>query len=108
NWQGTWSSTTAYAVDNAIAYNGSSYISIQAGTNHEPDTSPLFWTLLSQAGNNGTSEAQGPQGPTGPTGLNRQGTWRSTTTSAVNAAIAYNGSSYISIQAGTNHEPDTS
>ncbi len=39
NWQGTWSSTTAYAVDNAIAYNGSSYICIPEGTTHEPDTS---------------------------------------------------------------------
>ena len=68
NWQGTWSSTRAYVVDDAIAYNGSSYISIQAGTNHEPDTSPLFWTLLSQAGTNGAAGAQGPAGAAGPQG----------------------------------------
>jgi hypothetical protein len=33
NWQGTWNSTTSYAVNDAVAYNGSSYISIQAGSN---------------------------------------------------------------------------
>ena len=39
---------TAYAVNDGVQYNGSSYISIQAGTNHTPDTSPTFWNLLAQ------------------------------------------------------------
>ncbi len=159
NWQGTWSSGTAYAVNDAVAYNGSSYISIQAGSNEEPDTSSSYWTLLSQAGAagatgpqggagaqgptgltgaTGATGPQGPQGttgatgsqgptgltgatgpqgasgpqgatgPTGPAGLNWQGTWSSGTGYAVNDAVAYNGSSYISIQAGSNEEPDTS
>ncbi len=156
NWQGTWSSGTAYAVNDAVAYNGSSYISIQAGGNEEPDTSSSYWTLLSQAGAAGATGPQGgagaqgptgltgatgatgpqgpqgttgatgsqgptgltgatgpqgasgPQGATGPAGLNWQGTWSSGTAYAVNDAVAYNGSSYISIQAGSNEEPDTS
>jgi hypothetical protein len=68
NWQGTWNSSTAYAVNDAVAYNGSSYISIQAGSNQEPDTSAAFWTLLSQAGATGATGPQGPQGATGATG----------------------------------------
>ena len=60
NWQGTWSGATGYAVSDAVAYNGSSYISIQPGTGQEPDTSPTFWSLLAQVG---------ATGATGPTGL---------------------------------------
>ena len=52
-WQGTWSGGTAYAVNDAAAYNGSSYISIQAGTNHQPDISGTFWSVLSQIGATG-------------------------------------------------------
>jgi hypothetical protein len=75
NWQGTWASGTAYAVNDAVAYNGSSYISIQAGANDEPDTSSAFWSLFSQAGTTGATGAagatgpQGPQGATGATGV---------------------------------------
>ena len=129
---GNWSGATAYAVNNAVAYNGSSYIAIQAATNREPDTSGAYWTLLAQVGTTGgtgTTGAAGPTGPTGatgttgptgaqgstgaagaagPAGLNWQGTWSGATAYALNNAVAYNGSSYIAIQAGTNHEPDTS
>jgi len=132
NWQGNWSDASAYAINDAVAYNGSSYIGIQAGTNHEPDISPTFWTVLAQVGSEGATGATGstgsagpmgvtgstgPAGPlgatgntglTGPTGLNWQGTWSSSTAYAVNDAVAYSGSSYIGIQAGTNQEPDIS
>ena len=64
-WRGSWSNTTAYAVNDAVQYNGSSYTSTQAGTGNEPDTSPTFWSVLAQAGATG---ATGPQGPTGATG----------------------------------------
>jgi hypothetical protein len=62
NWRGAWSSATAYAANDAIAYSGSSYIATQAGTNKEPDTQTSYWQLLAQSG------ATGPQGPTGATG----------------------------------------
>jgi len=55
NWRGTWSSSTAYAVNDAVAYNGSSYTSIQAGTNQQPDISASFWSLLAQQGTPGPS-----------------------------------------------------
>lgn len=41
---GTWNSGTAYAVGQIVFYSTSSYVSIQAGTNHQPDISPTFWT----------------------------------------------------------------
>src|SRR5436309_1038537 len=74
-WQGTWSSSTAYAVNDAVQYNSASYISIQAGTNHQPGTSSSFWSLLADKGATGAATgatsapgATGPQGPQGPTG----------------------------------------
>ena len=144
SWQGTWNGSTAYDLNDAVAYNGSSYISIQAGTNHQPDTSSSFWTSLAQKGAAGATGATGSQGPagstgatgatgstgpqgatgstgpqgatgatgatgsTGPAGLNWQGTWNGSTAYAVNDAVGYNGSSYIVIRAGTNHQPDSS
>src|ERR1700685_1450787 len=63
-WQGTWTGATTYALNDAVQFNGTSYISIQASNlNHEPDTSPTFWNMLAQAG------ATGPTGPRGATGL---------------------------------------
>src|SRR5204862_181724 len=49
-WQGTWSNSTAYAVNDAVQYSGASYMSIQPGTGHQPDTSATFWSLLAQQG----------------------------------------------------------
>src|SRR5581483_11685110 len=48
-WRAAWSSSTTYAQDDAVDYNGTSYISLQSSnTNHQPDTSPSFWSLLAQ------------------------------------------------------------
>ncbi len=125
-WRGAWSNTTAYAVNDAVQFNGTSYISLQPGTGHEPDTSPAFWSLLAQAGatgtagtngvngspgtagTNGLNGSPGAQGIAGPQGLTWQGAWSNTTAYAVNDAVQFNGTSYISLQAGTGHEPDTS
>src|SRR5277367_5562327 len=68
-WQGTWSGATAYALNDAVQFNGTSYISIQASNlNHEPDTSPTFWNTLAQVGATGATGAIGPVGPDGATG----------------------------------------
>lgn len=42
---GTWSSATAYAVGDIVFSAGKSWVSIQAGTNHTPASSPTFWTM---------------------------------------------------------------
>jgi hypothetical protein len=125
-WQGAWNNTTAYAANDAVQYSGSSYISLQAGTGRQPDISPAYWSLMTQQGATGATGPQGPvgstgatglqgstgatgaQGPTGPPGLTWQGAWNNTTAYAVNDAVQYNGSSFISLQAGTGRQPDVS
>ncbi|HYW88806.1 MAG TPA: carbohydrate-binding protein [Chloroflexota bacterium] len=67
NWRGAWSSSTAYAKNDGVSYNGSSYICLSpvGPTATTPDTDPTHWGVLAQAGAPG---ATGPQGPTGATG----------------------------------------
>lgn len=69
-WRGTWSSLTAYSLNDCVSYLGSGYVSIQAGTNNTPDPAgTAFWNLLVQKGATGPQgTAIGPTGPTGPTG----------------------------------------
>jgi len=93
-WKGTWSSATAYAVNDVVYYNGSSYISILAGTNQNPATATSYWSIMSLAGTNGTA-------------FTWKGTWSSVTAYVVNDVVFYNNSSYISILAGTNQNPAT-
>jgi len=54
NWKGAWSSSTTYAVDDVVSLSGSSYISIQAGSNQNPASASAYWEQMSSAGTNGT------------------------------------------------------
>jgi hypothetical protein len=67
-WLGVWLNTSSYAVNNAVSFNGSSYVSLGSNTGQEPDTSPSSWNLLASVGAPGTAGPQGPTGPAGPTG----------------------------------------
>ena len=62
-FQGEWLIGTAYALGDAAAYGGSSYIALAANVGREPDSSPAYWGLLAAAG------AAGPAGQTGATGM---------------------------------------
>lgn len=42
-----YNGATTYAVGDMVTYAGIKYISIQAGTGHQPDISPTFWTAQS-------------------------------------------------------------
>lgn len=44
-----WSSSTAYVVDDFVEYEDIIYISIQAGTNKQPDTETAYWTAVTSA-----------------------------------------------------------
>lgn len=68
-WRNAWSSSTTYAVADAVGYLGSSYIAISANTNQLP-TNATYWSLMAQAGTPGATGATGPTGPTGPAGAN--------------------------------------
>lgn len=51
-WKGAWDSGTAYVIDDAVGYGGSSYICIQAHTNQTPTTA-AYWSLLAAKGSDG-------------------------------------------------------
>jgi hypothetical protein len=69
NWRGTWSSNTAYADFNAVAFSGSSYIAVTASTNITPGTDATKWQLLAQAGATGQQGTPGVKGDTGEQGI---------------------------------------
>jgi hypothetical protein len=68
NWRGIWQTGVSYAVDDVVAYNGSSFICIQATTGMEDPADSFYWSLLAARGNDGAGGAVGPQGPQGETG----------------------------------------
>jgi hypothetical protein len=50
NWKGAWNSGTAYVIDDVVSLSGSSYVSIQAGTNQNPASASAYWQQMSAAG----------------------------------------------------------
>lgn len=58
NFQGTWSSATAYTIGQSVVYSGVSYAAILAGTNKQPDTNPTYWmpTGVAQLTHNATAK----------------------------------------------------
>src|SRR5579884_1403616 len=58
-WQGQWSSTQSYTINDAVFDGGSAWIALQPNTNSEPAPSNANWSLLAQKGD------QGNQGPAG-------------------------------------------
>jgi hypothetical protein len=54
NWKGAWNSGTAYVIDDVVSLSGSSYVSIQAGTNQNPASASAYWQQMSAAGSSGT------------------------------------------------------
>lgn len=51
-WAGVWSSSTTYAVGDAVAWNGSSFVCTTTHTNHEPPDD-VYWDVLASAGVDG-------------------------------------------------------
>lgn len=58
-WKGVWSNITAYVVDDVVYRNGSSYVSIQDGSNRDPETATLYWSLMAKKGTDGTNGVDG-------------------------------------------------
>jgi len=59
NFRGAWAQTVNYAVNDAVTYNGSTYLALAAGRNLEPDNSPQAWVVIAQAGGAGPTGAAG-------------------------------------------------
>lgn len=54
-WRGDWAAATAYAVNDAVFYAGSSYRRLVAGTTATaPDMDAVNWTLVAEKGTDGT------------------------------------------------------
>jgi len=70
NWQGAWSASGTYVVDDAVGYNGASWFCISnvGPTATVPSSDPTKWALLAAQGARGATGATGAQGPTGATG----------------------------------------
>jgi hypothetical protein len=47
-WRGEWSASTAYSEQDAVSYNGTSYIAIASSVNLAPDTNTDEWNILAQ------------------------------------------------------------
>ncbi len=58
-FRGQWSPATFYSTNDAVSYDGSTYLALAAGSNQEPDLYTQAWTIIAQAGSTG---------PTGPAG----------------------------------------
>lgn len=56
SWQGAWGPGVSYVINDVVSYAGSSWICIQAGIAQTPTVGSLYWSLVSQAGQNGTNE----------------------------------------------------
>ena len=69
-WQGVWSSTFNYQVDDVVGYQGSSYISLGNSINIAPTSSngSLSWGLMAASGSVGGIGATGVAGAPGSTG----------------------------------------
>ncbi|HAH55322.1 MAG TPA: hypothetical protein DCM02_08595, partial [Flavobacterium sp.] len=52
NWKGAYNNSTNYIIDDAVSYNGSSYICKLATTGNLP-TNSTYWDLLAQKGTDG-------------------------------------------------------
>jgi hypothetical protein len=91
-WRGAWNSATAYAVDDAVSFNGSSYIAVNSNTNSQPPSAD--WNTLAAKGDSG-----------GGSGLVWQGAWSSATAYVVDDGVSFNGSSYIAVANNTNSQP---
>ncbi|HEV2645674.1 MAG TPA: DNRLRE domain-containing protein [Acidobacteriaceae bacterium] len=124
-FQGSYSSTTNYALADGVSYNGSGYVSLVAANHgNTPNLSPQQWALFAAAGATGATGpagltgpagpagTQGPQGiagatgatgatgPQGPPVANYLGNYQASTNYALNDAVSWQGSTYVSLLAG--------
>jgi hypothetical protein len=72
-FRGPWSSSTTYAIGDAVFESGTSYIALVANVAIDPATdvsgSGGHWAVLAQQGTTGATGPAGPGGPQGPIGL---------------------------------------
>jgi hypothetical protein len=117
NWRGAWQTATAYAINDAVKQNGSSYICIEAHTSGTfgTDLSASKWDLMAEKGDQGDPGADGADGADGTNGtngtngtdgedgasLNPRGDWATSTAYAINDVVNEDSVTYICQEAHT-------
>lgn len=66
HFRGAWNATTTYAVNDAVTFGGSSFISLHPNTNSQPPSTN--WNTLVAKGATGATGPKGATGATGPKG----------------------------------------
>jgi hypothetical protein len=84
NWKGTWSPTTTYNINDAVASRGTSYIAIAPNLNSQPPAAA--WNVLASKG--------GP-GPRGPANA-----FTAYVTGPANVPLAYTSLAHLNLPAG--------
>lgn len=122
---GSYSSTANYGLNDAVSYEGSSYISLTA-SNHgnTPGLNPAYWSVIAAegatgaqgppgiAGATGAQGTAGPQGPPGATGtagavgMNYRGAWGSGVSYQPSDAVSFDGSTYLAQVSSLGVQPD--
>jgi hypothetical protein len=135
NFQGTWSSSTAYKIGEAITHGGIAYVAVQDSTNQNPDNNSAYWSTFVQGfqpegvynnstayqkndlvnyGGNAYIAKTNTTGnlPTNTTywnlfvsGLNYEGNWSSGTAYQPGDIVNYGGVIYIAVIESTNQNP---
>ena len=59
NFRSAWSSATYYSANDAVTWNGSTWLALAANNHQQPDASPQSWTVLAQSGGAGPTGAAG-------------------------------------------------
>jgi hypothetical protein len=65
NWRGSWDAAASYVVDDAVFFNGSSWITIAPNSGVNPGTDAAKWDMLAARGQDGTNGADGAPGAPG-------------------------------------------
>jgi Collagen triple helix repeat (20 copies) len=100
NFRGSWDADTAYARDEVVHYQGSSWIAVAPSTGAAPSVDSDVWDEMALAGAPGPAgEAgtPGPVGPAGPPGANWRSVWDPDTVYAEADAVAYQGSAWLAV-----------
>ncbi len=64
-WKGPWDNSAIYAMGDSVSRDGSSWISLQdTNQNHDPSSSPDWWDLIAQKGDDGAPGVGVPAGGT--------------------------------------------
>lgn len=78
NFQGAWSSATAYKIGETITHGGIAYVAVQDSTNQNPDNNATYWSTVVQ-------------------GLQFEGTYNNSTAYQKNDLVNYGSNTYIAL-----------